>query len=302
VNAYLHSNHLARWTELHGDDEGDFEGGFHLVQNDGATTHVFGDSNAINTVADGIYHLGFATRGNRLLNEDGNRNATLEDVAFWLSEFLADDLVAGALAGDRVDLAVTPSTGKGLDSLVSIITTDHGLIQRISTSEIVEGARAADAMNVLIIEAIIATGVANDGIFHAADIRDVNAYLRANHSDQWVVLHGDDEEDGSETGFHLVQGDGAETHLFGDSNAVNTVADGIYHLGFGTSGNRLLNEDGNRRLVKRTARRRSTPRLARQLGGGLDRDPVDRHGTGLLDHDDHNRSGVDSSRSHLRDR
>jgi hypothetical protein len=217
-----------------------------LVQNDGATTHVFGDSNAINTVADGIYHLGFATRGNRLLNEDGNRNATLEDVAFWLSEFLADDLVAGALAGDRVDLAVTPSTGKGLDSLVSIITTDHGLIQRISTSEIVEGARAADAMNVLIIEAIIATGVANDGIFHAADIRDVNAYLRANHSDQWVVLHGDDEEDGSETGFHLVQGDGAETHLFGDSNAVNTVADGIYHLGFGTSGNRLLNEDGNR--------------------------------------------------------
>ena len=45
------------------------------------------------------------------------------------------------------------------------------------------------------------------------------------------MLHGDDE-DGEETGFHLVQNDGAKTRLFGDENAIDTVADGIYHLGF----------------------------------------------------------------------
>ncbi len=68
------------------------ETGFHLVQNDGATTRLFGSYNAVNTVADGIYHLGFPVDGNRLLNEDGNRNASLESVAHWLEELLADDL------------------------------------------------------------------------------------------------------------------------------------------------------------------------------------------------------------------
>ena len=74
---------------------------------------------AVDTVADGIYHLGFAICGERLLNEDGNDNASLADVAFWLSEFLADDLAAGTLANSQVDLSVkryhrdgTGSTGR----------------------------------------------------------------------------------------------------------------------------------------------------------------------------------------------
>ena len=36
----------------------------------------------------------------------------------------------------------------------------------------------ADEMNRLIVEAIRETGVAKDRVFNAADIRDVNAYLR----------------------------------------------------------------------------------------------------------------------------
>ena len=37
--------------------------------------------------------------------------------------------------------------------------------------------------------------------------------------------------------------DGARTGLFG-TNEVDTVADGLYHLGFAIDGRRLLNEDG----------------------------------------------------------
>jgi hypothetical protein len=114
----------------------------------------------------------------------------------------------------------------------------------VATSEIVKGADNANEMNLIIVEAIKATGVANDGALDALDIRDINAYIQSHHAKRWMELHGDDEDD-QETGFHLVQNDGARSQLFGDENAVDTVADGLYHLGFKISCNRLLNEDGN---------------------------------------------------------
>lgn len=244
VNAYLRKDGETAWAALHGDDEGQQETGFHLVQNDGGTTQIFGDERAVDTVADGVYHLGFAICGDNLLNEDGNTNANLSDVAFWLSEFLASDLRNGTLINNNVDLVVEGTTDTGLDQLVEMIIVDRGLNRNLATSEIAAGAQFANDLNVLIVEAIRETGVANDGIFNAADIRDVNAYLRAHYREQWVILHGDDE-DGEETGFHLVQNDGAKTRLFGDDNAIDTVADGIYHLGFKICGTQLLNEDGN---------------------------------------------------------
>jgi hypothetical protein len=249
INAYLRRSDdaIALWTALHGDDEEDAETGFHLVQNDGATTQLFGDSNAVNTVADGIYHLGFGIDHGRLLNEDGNRNATLEDVAFWLDELLAVPLENGELANQQVDLTVTPSSETGLDFLVELILDDPGLNRKVATSEIVEAARNADLMNNIIAKAIEQTGIASNGQINAADVRDLNDYIHSNYSEQWIVYHGDDEdgEGREETGFHLVQHDGATTYLY-RQNAINTVADGIYHLGFAVEGDRLLNEDGNR--------------------------------------------------------
>ena len=252
INAHLRRSDdaISLWTELHGDDEDGIETGFHLVQNDGATAHLFGDSNAVNTVADGIYHLGFEIQHGRLLNEDGNRNASLEDVAFWLDELLAVPLAmgqAGPLGNAEIDLTVTPSTGTGLDSLVELILQDPGLNRNVATSEIVEAARNADAMNLLIQDAIEQTGIASNGQINAADVRDLNQYLYSNFAEPWSVYHGDDADgaDQPETGFHLVQNDGATTDLF-RKNAVDTIADGIYHLGFQIEGDRLLNEDGNR--------------------------------------------------------
>ncbi|MBL8573417.1 MAG: hypothetical protein JNM13_07040, partial [Hyphomicrobiaceae bacterium] len=102
LNAWIRANHLAQWTALHGDDEGDIETGFHRVQNDGSTTRMFG-RDAVDTVLDGLYHMGFEIRDGRFVNEDGDRNACVEDVAFWLTEFLKTDLAAGTLANSRVD-------------------------------------------------------------------------------------------------------------------------------------------------------------------------------------------------------
>ncbi len=217
VNAHLRANHLDQWTTLHGDDECGVETGFHLVQNDGATTVLF-DRNAVNTVADGIYHLGFEVRDGKLLNEDGAANARLTSVADWLGGLMAADLAGDSLHNAAVNPYVYGSTGTGLDQLVAIVTDDAGLNRRISNDDIRGGATAADGMNALIVDAIRATGVANNGDLTVADLYDVNSYLRTNHLDAWTFLHGDDE-DGQETGFHLVQNDGKLLNEDGNANA-----------------------------------------------------------------------------------
>ena len=99
-------------------------------------------------------------------------------------------------------------------------------------------------MNSIIHEAIAATNAGADGNISIDDVRAINAYIRAYYKEEWNELHGDDEKNGEETGFHLVQNDGANTAMFG-KNFVNTVADGIYHLGYEIQGDRILNEDGN---------------------------------------------------------
>jgi hypothetical protein len=238
---WIRETHLDAWLEAHGDDEAGVETGFHLVQNDGADARIFAE-NLVNTIADGIYHLGFGYRGDRLINEDGNNNQRVSDIASWMNQLLSEDDFA-FLSNPEVE-TLTGSTGTGLDAWVTAIMTDAGLQQRVSLSEIEAGAAAADAMNTIIVDSIIALGIARDGAFSESDIRALSEHIRENHLDAWLEAHGDDET-GVETGFHLVQNDGAQATVYGE-NAINTVMDGAYHLGFGYQNDRLINEDGDR--------------------------------------------------------
>ncbi|NOQ80725.1 MAG: hypothetical protein GQ546_15150, partial [Gammaproteobacteria bacterium] len=174
VNQYIRTNYKDEWAELHGDDEGGEETGYHLVQNDGATENFRG-KNLTNTVADGIYHLGFAIQGNRLLNEDGNANATLSQAAEWLTAFYTD----------------RSTTQSGLDRMTDMVMADNGLSNRISDKDISDGADAANSMNAIIKEAIDKQGLANDNAIDVADIRQINSYIRDNYQNEWVELHGD---------------------------------------------------------------------------------------------------------------
>ncbi|MCP4943896.1 MAG: hypothetical protein GY924_18215, partial [Planctomycetaceae bacterium] len=212
---------------LHGDDEKGEETGFHLVQNDGANTRMFGE-NFVNTVADGIYHLGFEIDGDNILNEDGDANATLSDLADWLNYFYVDQ----------------GTTGTGLDEFVQAIKSDRGLSRKTEAEDINGGAEAANELNKILVEAIKSTGSATDNVISVEDIKEINAYMRENHLERWIELHGDDEGC-AETGFHLVQNDGSSIRYRGD-NLINTVIDGVYHLGFEIRGDNILNEDGNK--------------------------------------------------------
>lgn len=230
LNAWIRSDpaRLAHFVELHGDDENGEETGFHLVQNDGANTKMFGQ-NFVNTIADGIFHIGFEIEDGRFYNEDGDANATVEDVASWLNYFLSDQ----------------SSTGTGLDRITDTIMVDRGLSRNTSAADIVGGAAAANSLNGMIIDSIQATNAEDDDWITIEDLYEMNAYVRADAARlaRFIELHGDDEN-GEETGYHLVQNDGATTTYFG-ANLINTVADGLYHFGFEIANGRFYNEDGD---------------------------------------------------------
>ncbi|MFM8606020.1 MAG: hypothetical protein ACKOBY_10960, partial [Cyanobium sp.] len=227
---------LELFLRLHGDDENGTETGFHTIQGDGGNRQFDGRA-LIDTVLDGIYHIGFPLSADRsrLTNEDGNDNATLSDVARWLTA-LKDDLA---------------TSGSDLDRIVETIVGDPGLQASIPWGDIRGGAQAANDLNGLILQGIAAlkaqgSADRDDTRLSAAEVRWINGWIRSDPSRYalFVNRHGDDEN-GSETGFHLVQNDGATTQLFGQ-NAVNTIFDGIYHIGFAINPDgRFQNEDGD---------------------------------------------------------
>ena len=231
INAWIRANptRYASFSALHGDDENGVETGYHLVQNDGGQTTLFG-KNAINTVFDGIYHIGFAlTADGRFVNEDGNANAKVSDVAEWISYYYGDP----------------STTGTGLDRLTDWMHFDPGLAKRTSATNINDGLAAADGILHLYLDAINATGVNSDGWITKSDLRLINNWIRSHRFNEFIALHGDDETDGTESGFHKIQNNGGSTQFFG-KNLINTVADGMFHIGFEIQGDNFLNEDGNK--------------------------------------------------------
>jgi hypothetical protein len=207
--------------------------------------------NVMNTIADGIYHLGYKTTyANNLVNEDGNKNQKFEDVAWWLDISLKEDIKAGKFNNPNFH-EVVGETGTTLDKIVPYIYNDEGLLAKVSMEDIREGARCANEMNKLLVTAIKETGVASDNYISTEDAKTLNRYLVDNYASEWAELHGDDEDD-SETGYHKVQNDGAVGRME-NRNTINNLADGIYHLGYETNyKNNLVNEDGNKNVTFRS--------------------------------------------------
>ncbi|MEB3317570.1 MAG: calcium-binding protein [Cyanobacteriota bacterium] len=229
INSWIRSDR-SRYNSfmlLHGDDEGGIETGFHLVQNNGGSTTQFG-LNLINTVLDGIFHIGFAVDSDgRFRNEDGDANALVSDVADWLDYYLGDP----------------STTGSGLDRIVDTARWDAGLATCTPAAQIRGGLAAANQLNELILKAVNATQVNQDGWISRGDLHQLSQWIQTNQYDDFLADHGNDEG-GVETGFHLIQGDHGNVQAMGNA-LIDTVADGIYHIGFAIKGDHFLNEDGN---------------------------------------------------------
>jgi Ca2+-binding RTX toxin-like protein len=153
-------------------------------------------------------------------------------------------------ANGRAELLLqgVPLTNSPLDAMLEAIMVDGGLNpigNDARHAQTVEGARQSAGLNQMIIEAMTATGVASDGNIDVDDVVQMNTWIRedAARLAEWTRLHGDDEN-GVETGYHLIQGDGGTTEFRGQ-NFVNTVVDGLFHLGFAIENGHFLNEDGD---------------------------------------------------------
>ena len=123
VNAWIRgdADRLALFTALHGDDAGGVETGFHLIKGDGGASLYLG-LNLVDQLADSLYHIGFAAQDNRFLNQDGNPNATLGEVATSLNHLLLG--TADWQGTDGADvitvneaLSVVHACGAGADSI-----------------------------------------------------------------------------------------------------------------------------------------------------------------------------------------
>ncbi|SFR38803.1 calcium-binding protein [Litoreibacter janthinus] len=92
----------ADFVEGHGNDEGQLETGFHLVQGDGGS-FMFQGRHLVDNIADAIYHVGFEYGNGVFLNEDGDANEPVDDIAGWLNFFVNGvNVVYGTDAGETL--------------------------------------------------------------------------------------------------------------------------------------------------------------------------------------------------------
>jgi Ca2+-binding RTX toxin-like protein len=132
-----------------------------------------------------------------------------------------------------------------LNSIAQFLPRDQGLRAQTSASDILGGQKASVAINEVLADAMLRTGVFSDGVISPNDMRLISNAIRADKAlyDKFLAAHGDDEGN-VETAFHLVQNDGG-TLMFQGRKFIDTVADAIYHAGFTYNATRFVNEDGN---------------------------------------------------------
>jgi Ca2+-binding RTX toxin-like protein len=205
INAWVRADagRLALFTSLHGDDENGVETGFHLIQGDGGSTEFRGQ-NFVNTVMDGIYHIGFAIENGRFVNEDGDQNATLVDVANWLNAFALGNLEVNGTAGDdNLNSGQSSAIFSGFDNETFQAGDGNDAINAGAGDDVVYGGAGSDTL----------VGGAGDDVIFGQDGDD--ALNGGAADDQVVGGNGDDTLYGA-TGNDVMSGDDGNDNLFGE--------------------------------------------------------------------------------------
>ncbi|NBC96784.1 MAG: hypothetical protein GVY27_10570, partial [Deinococcus-Thermus bacterium] len=241
VSAYLQANHAATMAEAFGDGGADTTG-LETIRNAGATS-TFAGVPAIDRAFESVWASGFPVDERHFVRLDG-KLSPVPLAAEVLDELLADELATGALVNPDVDFLTSGTTGTGLDRVVDLVLDNATFADTIGTARLDAAVRGADAMNTALVDAIRATGVAEDGAFSTSDMAEINDHLldRGRDGDiDWAALRDPDDGVGYDAVLDTPNGG---TRLFG-TDPYNRVFDNIYNLGFATAGPKLTDGDGD---------------------------------------------------------
>ncbi|NBZ86025.1 calcium-binding protein [Stagnihabitans tardus] len=214
---------FAQFQLAHGDDASWAETGFHLLQGDGGSL-TFKGRNFVDTVADGMFHFGFATVGGKFLNEDGALSRTVEKVAAWVNYFV-NGVVAfqGTAQDDRLESGAYSAVFTGAEHELWLMGAGNDRVSAGIGNDTIHGGMGSDAL--------LGDG-GNDSIMGEAGADLLQGGAGADS------LYGGADADrvlGGEGADLLSGGDGADFLRGG------TGADSLYG---GAGADRLLGEEG----------------------------------------------------------
>ncbi|MEO0402029.1 MAG: calcium-binding protein [Pseudomonadota bacterium] len=238
LSAYIRADAAlyAEFLEGHGDDKGNLETGFHLVQGDGGALRFKG-RDFIDTVADAIYHVGFAIVDGRFENEDGNANEKVTDVAGWMNYFVNGE--------NRV---------YGTDASETLSSGHYSFVLEEATHEIFEAGAGDDR---------IWAGIGNDWVYGGTgddqsaggdgDDRmfgqDGNDRLSGDDGrDRLDGGAGDDTLHGGRNGDRASGGDGQDNVFGNEGNDKLSGGAGDDTVGGGSGNDTMYGDAGNDRM------------------------------------------------------
>jgi hypothetical protein len=189
---------------------------------------------AIDYAFDAVYRLGFVRDDRYLPDPDSPYGRSVADVALTLDTLLAADLAAGDLVNPNVPFIEAGTTGTGLDVTVELALANDEFASWLSTAAVDKAVRAADAMNHAIVDAVVATGAAADGVIARDEAALVADSLAGDRSLDWQALRDDFAP--------LLSIPAGGATLLGAQ--MFPLLDSLYDIGFGTAGSRLADGDG----------------------------------------------------------
>jgi hypothetical protein len=236
VNAALVGRDDLDWTALR-DPESGFDA---ILEARGGKVYLLGEP-AFDGVMDKFYDLGFPlARVDSLGDAAGRPGIGLNKAKDYLNALFAEDLAAGTFENAVLSLPAG-TTGTGLDVIVETIGADAGLADALAPAEIAGAMTTAAVVNGLLLEALDATGAANDARITGSDLIEVGAYLDAEHAATMAEAFGDGGPDA--TGLETIRDEGA-TSTFAGMPAIDRAFEAVWSAGFPVDERHFVRPDG----------------------------------------------------------
>lgn len=166
VNRFIRADaeRLSRFTAAHGDDANGVETGYHLIQGNGGVLQ-FDGLNFANRVMDGIYHIGFTIENGRFVNEDGDANVRVDEVASWLNFLLlGSNAVVGTAGNDTYTAGPSDAIFANADIDIVRMGAGNDRVRASAGNDVLYGEDGDDALAGDAGDDLVVGGAGNDSL------------------------------------------------------------------------------------------------------------------------------------------